>query len=232
MTTEASGLHDESHHQPMPHHHHEIHFFVDGERHETDGASGRPMRSSGSSGTRTRRRTIWCGSRGITDISYQGQGQRADRAARWRALSDRIDRTDAGFVRRQNANWASQFSRRACVISAISLRSCRASRITLSSTTRWRAGSSPARSLSMASSCRADFPVNPPSGIHVAGLIHPVQGGGTHPTGGIHRDQAAAFQQALGGEWQYWSRPPAEWAKCKKTVAAYMSHVWRLWDSQ
>ena len=35
MTTEASGLHDESHHQPMPHHHHEIHFFLDGERHET-----------------------------------------------------------------------------------------------------------------------------------------------------------------------------------------------------
>lgn len=77
-----------------------------------------------------------------------------------------------------------------------------------------------------------DFPVNPPTGIHVAALIHPDKSGGTHPTGGIHRNHAAPFQQALGGEWQYWSRPPAGWATGKKTVAAYMSHVWRLWDSQ
>ena len=78
----------------------------------------------------------------------------------------------------------------------------------------------------------ADFPVNPPTGIHISKIIHPVQSGGTHPTGGIHRDQARPFQDGLGGEWQYWSRPPAEWAASKKTVAAYMSHVWRLWDSQ
>jgi hypothetical protein len=78
----------------------------------------------------------------------------------------------------------------------------------------------------------ADFPVNPPGGIHVGALIHPVQGGGTHPTGGIHRERAAPFQQGLGGAWQYWSRPAAGWATCKKTVAAYMSYVWRLWDSQ
>jgi hypothetical protein len=78
----------------------------------------------------------------------------------------------------------------------------------------------------------ADFPVNPPSGIHVSSLIHPTQSGGAHPTGGVHRDQALPFQQALSGQWQYWSRPPADWAVSKKTVAAYMSHVWRLWDSQ
>jgi hypothetical protein len=78
-----------------------------------------------------------------------------------------------------------------------------------------------------------DFPVSTPTGIHVAEMIHPLQAGGTHPTGGIHRDQAVQFQQALGGAWQYWSRPPgAEWQTGKKTVAAYMSHVWRLWDSQ
>jgi hypothetical protein len=77
-----------------------------------------------------------------------------------------------------------------------------------------------------------DFPLNPPTGIHVAALIHPFQPNGAHPTGGIHRDQAAGFQQTLGGQWQYWSRPPANWPQAKKTVAAYMSHVWRLWDSQ
>jgi hypothetical protein len=75
-----------------------------------------------------------------------------------------------------------------------------------------------------------DFPINPPGGIHIAASIHPAQSGGQHPTGGIHRDEA--FQQALGGAWQYWSRSPADWATCKKTVVAYLGHVWRLRDSQ
>jgi hypothetical protein len=77
-----------------------------------------------------------------------------------------------------------------------------------------------------------DFPLNPPTGIHVAAFIHPFQAGGEHPTGGIHRDQALGFQQALGGEWQYWSRPPADWNTTKKTVKVYMCHVWHLWNSQ
>jgi hypothetical protein len=78
----------------------------------------------------------------------------------------------------------------------------------------------------------ADFPVIPPTGVHISELIHPTNGGGQHPTGGIHRDQAMPFQQALGGEWQYWSRPVQEWAGSKKTVVAFMNHIWRLWDSQ
>lgn len=78
----------------------------------------------------------------------------------------------------------------------------------------------------------ADFPVTPPSGIHISSLIHPYKAGGDHPTGKVHRDQAMPFQEALGGQWQYWSRPPKDWATCKKTVATYMSYVWRLWDSQ
>lgn len=77
-----------------------------------------------------------------------------------------------------------------------------------------------------------DFPVTPPSGVHVSSWVHSCQSGGTHPTGGVHREHAASFQTVLGGEWQYWSRPPADWATGRKTVAAYMSHVWRLWDSQ
>jgi hypothetical protein len=78
----------------------------------------------------------------------------------------------------------------------------------------------------------SDFPMTPPSGIHVALLIHPEQAGGQHPTGGIHRQHAAPFEEALGGNWQYWSRPPSDWGTGKKTVAAFMAHVWRLWDSQ
>ena len=77
-----------------------------------------------------------------------------------------------------------------------------------------------------------DFPLTTPSGPHLSPHIHPIKTDGQHPTGAVHRDQAAPFQQALDGEWQYWSRPFSDWANSKKTVAAHMSHIWRLWDSQ
>jgi hypothetical protein len=77
-----------------------------------------------------------------------------------------------------------------------------------------------------------DFPLSAPSGPHVSPHIHPIIAGGEHPTGGIHQSQAAPFQDALGGNWQYWSRPFPRWHTSKKTVAAYMAHIWRLWDSQ
>lgn len=77
-----------------------------------------------------------------------------------------------------------------------------------------------------------DFPITAPSGPHVSPHIHPINSGGQHPIGAVHRDQAAPFQEALGGEWQYWSRPFPDWGRSKKTVATYMSHIWRLWDSQ
>lgn len=76
----------------------------------------------------------------------------------------------------------------------------------------------------------SDFPMSPPSGPHVNSEIHPIQSGGVHPTGGIH--QSPDFQTALGGNWQYWSRPYPDWLQGKKTVASYLSHIWRLWDSQ
>ena len=75
----------------------------------------------------------------------------------------------------------------------------------------------------------ADFPMTPPGGIHVSPSIHPRKDGGDHPTGGILNSD---FNAADGGDWQYWSRPFKEWGKAKKTVASYMSYVWRLWDSQ
>lgn len=78
-----------------------------------------------------------------------------------------------------------------------------------------------------------DFPLTPPSGPHVSPHIHPINtNGGPHPTGSVHETHAAAFQEALGGQWQYWSRPFPDWAGSRKTVAVYMSHIWRLWDSQ
>jgi hypothetical protein len=70
-----------------------------------------------------------------------------------------------------------------------------------------------------------DFPATAPSGPHVRPHFHPVGQPGGHPTGAVHKSD-------FGDEWQYWSRPYPDWALSKRTVAAYMSHVWRLWDSQ
>ncbi len=76
-----------------------------------------------------------------------------------------------------------------------------------------------------------DFPMTPPSGPHVSPAIHSLHAQvGPHPTCGVHA--SPDFEKGAAGKWQYWSRPNREWAKGKKTVAAYMSHVWRLWDSQ
>jgi hypothetical protein len=75
----------------------------------------------------------------------------------------------------------------------------------------------------------SDFPVTPPTGPHVSPHIHPLKQDGLHPTGAVH---ASPFSQATGTAWQYWSRPFVEWAKSRRTVAVYLSHIWRLWDSQ
>jgi hypothetical protein len=77
-----------------------------------------------------------------------------------------------------------------------------------------------------------DFPVSAPSGPHVSPHVHPIKGDGAHPTGAIHETHAKPFQDALGGKWQYWSRPFLDWGNTKKTVAMYMNHIRRLWDSQ
>ncbi|MGA2402416.1 MAG: hypothetical protein ABSG91_12050 [Syntrophobacteraceae bacterium] len=77
----------------------------------------------------------------------------------------------------------------------------------------------------------ADFPMTPPSGPHVSPRIHPITGGGgQHPTGGV--SHSPSFEEGAGGEWQYWSRSFPDWAQSKKTAAAYMNHIYRLWDSQ
>lgn len=79
-----------------------------------------------------------------------------------------------------------------------------------------------------------DFPDIPPSGPHVSPHICPIHPGGDkpHPVGGVHDSQSQAFQGKAGGDWQYWSRPFVDWAKSKRTVAAYMAHIWRLWETQ
>lgn len=77
----------------------------------------------------------------------------------------------------------------------------------------------------------ADFPITPPSGPHVSPHIHPIKPDGEHPLGRVHLTQAP-FVQGPQDTWQYWSRPFRNWGSSKKTVAAYMSHVWQLWHTQ
>jgi hypothetical protein len=75
-----------------------------------------------------------------------------------------------------------------------------------------------------------DFPLTPPSGPHVSPGIHPINTSGEHPMGSVHSTHSEAFREGTGADWQYWSRPFPNWRK--RTVAEYMSHVWKLWDSQ
>lgn len=74
-----------------------------------------------------------------------------------------------------------------------------------------------------------DFPLSAPGGPHVSPPIYPNKSGGTHPTGGIHD---STFSNFRGQQWQYWSRPVKEWGQTKKTVAIYLAHLWKLWETQ
>lgn len=77
-----------------------------------------------------------------------------------------------------------------------------------------------------------DFPATPPTGPHVSPRVMQPNASGAHPYGAIHIEHAKAFAEAAGGEWQYWSRPANDWHTRRKTVGAYLSHLWNLWDTQ
>ena len=77
-----------------------------------------------------------------------------------------------------------------------------------------------------------NFPLLPPPGPNISPPIHPY--GSTavgHPLGNISDATGTPFGK-VGGEWQYWSRPHQYWGKTKKNAAAYMSHIWQLWETQ
>lgn len=70
-----------------------------------------------------------------------------------------------------------------------------------------------------------DFPLTPPSGPHICAVLHQTGQTGEHPKSNVN-------DSPFGNGWQYWSRPYADWAQSKQTVAAYLAHIFRLWDSQ
>ena len=70
-----------------------------------------------------------------------------------------------------------------------------------------------------------NFPLSPPSGIHVSPHVHRIQPTGQHPTGGIN---ASPF----GAGFQYWSRPFNDWGNTRRRVADYIAFVRQLWATQ
>ena len=79
-----------------------------------------------------------------------------------------------------------------------------------------------------------DFPNVTPTGPHVSPQILPIHGPSDvpHPAGGVHEGMSQNFGQWAGGQWEYWSRPCQDWGQSKKSVTSYMSHIWRLWETQ
>lgn len=80
----------------------------------------------------------------------------------------------------------------------------------------------------------SDFPNIPPGGPHVSPHVQPIHPANDvpHPFGGVHGSNSAPFEKGSGGDWQYWSRPFVNWAQSKRTISAYMAHIWRLWETQ
>lgn len=72
------------------------------------------------------------------------------------------------------------------------------------------AGSCAGRTVRIGLQTAADFPTTPPSGPHVSPRLG-------HPHGAVH-------PSGLGVEWEYWSRPAANWAT-DRSVRGYLRHL-------
>jgi hypothetical protein len=77
-----------------------------------------------------------------------------------------------------------------------------------------------------------DFPMTAPSGPHTSPCLRPSDQPGEHPNGGRHTSHAQPFANALGGSWQYWSRPCNDWNNTNRSVKSYMSFIATLWATQ
>ena len=76
-----------------------------------------------------------------------------------------------------------------------------------------------------------DFPLTPPHGPHIDKGIHPIGGGGQHPTGGIHESHPG-HSKHFGKGWQHWSRPHPSWSDGERSVGRYMAFIRTLWATQ
>lgn len=73
-----------------------------------------------------------------------------------------------------------------------------------------------------------DYPVSPPSGLIMRPHVMPINPeGGDHPRAGVH----LGSHQGLSDDWQYWSRPYADWNTGKRNLDALLGHVRHLFDT-
>ena len=77
-----------------------------------------------------------------------------------------------------------------------------------------------------------DFGLTPPSGPLVSPHVMPITNGagGGHPHGAVHPAGVGGLNDP-GGTWQYWSRPFPNWPNTSRDVAAYLTHIRRLFDT-
>ncbi|MFI5451359.1 hypothetical protein ACHMWN_04305 [Pedobacter sp. UC225_61] len=69
------------------------------------------------------------------------------------------------------------------------------------------------------------FPSIPPSGPHIKPQLLPITGGGgTHPFGGVHA------RELPNSDFQYWSRPFADWENTDKDMKTYIAFLRTLLD--
>jgi hypothetical protein len=61
----------------------------------------------------------------------------------------------------------------------------------------------------------ADFPINPPGGVHVSPRLQ-------HPGGSDHHPSP------LGSDWAYWSRPYPNWPASSRSVGDYLAFLRQL----
>jgi len=61
----------------------------------------------------------------------------------------------------------------------------------------------------------ADFPINPPGGVHVSPRI-------------IHPGGSADHASGLGADWVYWSRPYPDWASSRRSIGDYLAFLRQL----
>lgn len=88
------------------------------------------------------------------------------------------------------------------------------------------------RSVRLGLTVADEFPASCPGGPHISPSllqVHPANDVG-HPVGGVHDD--SDYRNAVGGDWQYWSRPFPGWGSSDRSVRSYMAFIRGLFASQ
>jgi hypothetical protein len=219
----------ESHETGHQHaHDHEIHFSVDGEPEETRRAVWTPNEIINDFGKKDPSTNYLVQIDGHHRVSYQGKGEdpiKIHEGEKFQIISTGPTPVSDGIVKTGVELFVEGLNAQGYVPAVVA---GKPDHVVFDYIV--QSGSHAGRQVKLGLIIPGDFPLQPPGGPHVSPHIHALNGEGQHPAGRVHA--SPSFQESMGGQWQYWSRPFPGWATTRKTVAAYMSHIWRLWDSQ